>query len=265
MHTEINGIRLAYDDVGNGPAVMLIHGFPFRRQMWQPQVEALAAAGFRAIVPDLRGFGESEPGNAPGSMDRLADDLVGLLDHLKIDRAMVGGMSMGGYVLLNLLARHRQRLAAACFIVTRADADDETGRDKRNHLIGEIEKGNPGVVAEVFSAILFAAATAADRPELVAKVRAWMLETSPAGLILGLQAIRDRVDSSPLLPSLNLPTLVIGAEEDKTIPPEKSKYIAARVPGAELSMLASGGHVVNLEQSAAFNAVLLDFLKRSGG
>ena len=101
MSVEINGIRLAYDDLGNGPAVMLIHGYPLCRRMWRPQVEALVAAGFRVIVPDLRGFGESEAGNEPGSTDRLADDLVALLDHLKIDRATVGGMSMGGYVLRN--------------------------------------------------------------------------------------------------------------------------------------------------------------------
>ena len=114
--------------------------------MWRPQAQALAAAGFRAVVPDLRGFGESEAGTEVGSTDLLADDLIALLDYLGIEKAVVGGMSMGGYVLLNLLARYPERFSAACFIVTRADADDETARGKRNHLIAEVEAGRPDVI-----------------------------------------------------------------------------------------------------------------------
>ncbi len=109
MQAELNGIQLAYDEAGEGPAVLLIHGFPLGRQMWGPQVQALAAAGFRAVAPDLRGFGESEPGAGAGSTDLLADDLIALLDHLGIEKAVVGGMSMGGYVMLNLLARYPER------------------------------------------------------------------------------------------------------------------------------------------------------------
>jgi len=174
-------------------------------------------------------------------------------------------MSMGGYVLLNLLARYRQRLAGACFIVTRADADDEAGRGKRNHLIAEVEQGRSNAVVDVFTSLVFAEATMSSRPELVAEVRSWMSMNPPAGLILGLQAIRDRVDSSSLLPELKLPTLIIGAADDRAIPPEKSEDIAARVPGAKLSILAGGGHMINLEQAASFNKVLIDFLKTIAG
>ncbi|WP_432822485.1 alpha/beta fold hydrolase [Trichloromonas sp.] len=264
MNAEINGIRMAYDVAGSGPAVLLIHGFPLCRRMWQPQVQALSAAGFRVVVPDLRGFGESGVGDRPGSMDLLADDLVVLMDHLGIERAVVGGMSMGGYVLLNLLARHPQRVRAACFIVTRGDADDETGRGKRNHLVGEVEAGNPGAVPAAFAPLLFAGQTVARRPQLVDEVRGWMAATDPTGLVLGLQAIRDRVDSGPLLPTLKLPSLVIGAREDKAIPPDKSAYLAAQVAGAELCMIDGGGHMVNLEQADAFNACLLGFLQQIG-
>lgn len=260
MHAQINGIRLAYDDLGQGMPVMLIHGFPLCRKMWRPQAEALVAAGYRVILPDLRGFGESEAGTASGSTDLLADDLAALLDHLGIEKAVVGGMSMGGYVLLNLLARHSRRLAGACFIVTRADADDETARGKRNHLIAEIEKGNPGAVPSAFIPLLFAPETAERRPELLTEVRAWIEATAPAGLILGLQAIRDRDDSLALLPRLKLPALVIGALEDKAIPPDKSAALAEGVPGAALRLIGGAGHMVNLEEAAAFNGALLDFL-----
>ncbi|WP_462268082.1 alpha/beta fold hydrolase [Desulfobacter sp.] len=261
MQTELNGIQLAYDDVGEGPAVLLIHGFPLCRQMWHPQVQALAAAGFRAVVPDLRGFGESEAGTEVGSTNLLADDLIALLDYLGIEKAVIGGMSMGGYVMLNLLARYPERFSAACFIVTRADADDETARDKRNHLIAEIKAGRPDTVPNAFAPLLFADQTVADRPELVEEVRAWMTATSPSGLVLGLEAIRDRDDSSSLLPQLKIPVLVMGAQEDKAIPPEKSTDMAERIPGAQFCMLSAAGHMANIEQPAAFNSALLDFLR----
>nr|WP_319494242.1 alpha/beta hydrolase [uncultured Desulfobacter sp.] len=260
MQVKLNGIELAYNEEGNGPAVLLIHGFPLCRKMWRPQMQALAGAGFRAVVPDLRGFGESEPGAKTGSTDLLADDLIALLDHLGIEKAVVGGMSMGGYVMLNLLARYPERFSAACFIVTRADADDETARGKRNHLISEIQAGRPEVVPNAFTPLIFADQTVADRPELVEEVRGWMTATSPAGFVVGLEAIRDRDDSSALLPQLKIPALVMGATEDKAIPSEKSQEMAKQIPGARLCMVADAGHMVNMEQSEDFNAALIDFL-----
>lgn len=257
MQAKLNGIQLAYDEAGKGPAVLLIHGFPLSRKMWRSQVQALSEAGFRVVVPDLRGFGESESGTETGSTDLLADDLISLLDHLGIEKAVVGGMSMGGYVMLNLLARYPERFSAACFIVTRADADDETARGKRNHLIAEVQAGRPEVVPNAFTPLLFADQAVA---ELVDEVRGWMTATSPAGLVVGLEAIRDRGDSSALLPQLKIPVLVMGAKEDKAIPPEKSTDLAEQIPGAQLCMLSAAGHMANMEQPDAFNAALLDFL-----
>lgn len=260
MQNKKEAISLAYDEAGSGQAVLFIHGFPLNRQMWQPQIEALSSAGFRVIVPDLRGFGESATGESSGTMDAMADDLIRLLDQLQIEKAAVAGMSMGGYVLLNLLSRYPQRLNAACFVVTRSDADDETGRAKRNHLITEIEAGRPQAVAEAFIPVLFAPDTTQTRPEMVEMVRSWIAATPEAGLIHGLQAIRDRVNSTPLLATLQIPTLVIGAEEDQAIPPEKSRDLATRIPAAKLSMLPAVGHMANLENAKHFNQVFIDFL-----
>ena len=129
MNAVINGISMAYDDRGSGPALLLIHGFPLCRKMWRPQFNCIPEAGFRLIAPDLRGFGESDAPDGPYSIDLFADDVVELLDHLEIDRAVVGGMSMGGYVLFNLLDRYPERLSGACFITTRAHADDSAGKE----------------------------------------------------------------------------------------------------------------------------------------
>lgn len=103
MSVIINGINMAFDDFGAGPAVLLIHGFPLCRKMWHPQVRALNSAGFRVICPDLRGFGESDAPDGPYTMEIFADDTVALMDHLGIEQAVVGGMSMGGYILFNII------------------------------------------------------------------------------------------------------------------------------------------------------------------
>ena len=266
MNAHVNGIDLVFEDVTNpqagGPPVLLIHGFPLNRRMWRPQIEALSAAGHRVLAPDLRGFGDSQIGEVGNgsAMDLLADDLVALLDHLGIDQAVVGGMSMGGYVLLNLLERFPERISAACFLVTRADADDEIARAKRDHLIGAVEAGNPTAVADAFIQVLFAENTAERRPDLVDEVYAMLAATPPAGLLLGLRTIRDRADSTPLLPSLDLPALVIGASKDRAIPLEHSENLAALVAGADLHVIEAAGHMANLEQPEAFNQSLLRFL-----
>lgn len=258
----VETVALQYDEVGSGAAVVLIHGFPLNRRMWQPQLPALAAAGYRVIAPDLRGFGASPAGNGPWTMDTLADDIVALLDTLQIEQAVVGGMSMGGYVLLNLLERYPERLAAALFLMTRAGGDDALGKERRTVLAGEVEAGRPGAVTGAFADLLFAQATRKSRPKLAAAVAAMMAETSMEGLSGGLRAIRDRRDYLDRLATFTQPALVVGAQEDRAIPPEHGRIIAASLPNAEFHLVAGGGHMVNMEQPEAFNRCLLDFLGR---
>lgn len=260
METTIQGQRLAYDDQGSGPAVILLHGYPLCRAMWQPQLTALSATGFRAIAPDLRGFGRSPMPKGPVSMDAYADDVLALMDELGLGRAVVVAMSMGGYVLFNLLQRHPKRLAGAVFAVTRAEADDEAGKQRRSDLAREVAAGRPQLVVDAFKEILFAPQTLLDQPDLVARVRGWLEATAPDGLIGGLLAMRERRDALPLLPSIKVPALVIGAELDRAIPAEHSRVIAAGIPGAHLAILPAVGHLANLENPQSFNALLLEFL-----
>ena len=261
MHAFINGISMAYDDMGSGPAVVLIHGFPLCRKMWHPQMNALPDAGFRLITPDLRGFGESDAPDGPYSIDLFADDITELLDHLGIDRAVIGGMSMGGYVLCNLLDRYPERLSGACFITTRAHADDEAGKERRLQLAREVMKFGPQIIADSFEQILFAPETLQERPKLVGEVYGWMTGTDSRGLAGGLLAMRERKDYTPLLGNFTLPALAIGAEDDKAAPPEKAREIAAGVPGCRLCMIPHAGHMANLENPGAFNDCLVEFLR----
>jgi len=260
MKALINGITIGYDDKGSGPAVCLIHGFPLDRRMWRPQVMALASAGYRVITPDLRGFGESDATEGPCTMELYADDLAALLDYLGVGHAVAGGMSMGGYVLLNLLERHPDRLTAACFIVSRSGADDEAGKERRLSLAGEVMKSGPRVTAELFEKILFATKTPRERPELIAEVYGWMLEKDAVGLAGGLLAMRGRKDYTGHLEGFHLPALVIGAEEDRAVPAENARALAAGLPQGRLCIIPGAGHLANLEQPEAFNSCLLEFL-----
>ncbi len=257
----VNGIMLAYDDVGSGPAVLLIHGFPLNRQMWRPQVAILMAAGYRVVAPDLRGFGDSDAMDAPCTMDLLADDLIELLDHLGITQAAVVGMSMGGYLLFNLLERYPQRVQAAVFSVTRAVADDAEGRAARRRLADDVVKFGPQVVADRFQQLLFAPDVETERPRLAEEVYGWMVATSSPGLAAGLLAMGQRRDATALLPLITAPSLAIGAEQDLACPPEHLRAIAAVMPDCRLCIIPGAGHLVNLEQPGDFNRALLTFLR----
>jgi pimeloyl-ACP methyl ester carboxylesterase len=229
--------------------------------MWSPQVAALAVAGFRVITPDLPGFGLTAPLTGPPSMVGYADAVIGLLDHLDIETAIIGGMSMGGYVLLDLAARYPERLRAAMYLLTRAAADDSAGKARRSDLAEAVRSGKPDLVPNAFEQLLFAKATLHHNPELVETVRRWMFAASAAGVVGGLLAMRDRRDYLELLPTLRTPALVVGAAEDAAIPPTHAEVLAAGLPDAELHIIPAAGHMANLEKPAAFNKVLLAFLR----
>lgn len=260
MEAFVNGIRLAYDDAGCGPAVLLVHGFPLCRRMWHPQINALVASGYRVIIPDLRGFGDSDAPAGPYSMELFADDLVALLDHLEIATAVVGGMSMGGYILLNLLERHRSRVTAACFCQTRANADDEAGKARRLQLAQEVGEKGPQVIADTFLPLLLTDESLAQRPKLVEEVYGWMVGTATTGLAGGLLAMRERRDYISLLPTFNLPCLAIGGASDKIVPPAILDVFATGLPNCHRALIPDTGHLANLEAPGPFNAALLEFL-----
>jgi len=259
MRTVINGISLAFDDRGSGLPLLLIHGFPLSRRIWEPQIGALKGE-FRTVAPDLRGFGESDAPDGPYSMDLFADDMIGLLDHLGIGRAVVCGMSMGGYVAMNMLDRYQERVRAACFMVTRSAADDEAGRERRLNLAREVMDKGPQIVTDAFSRILFSSRAGDGDTELVAEVCRIMAQTSSRGLAGGLLAMRERQDYTGRLAGFTVPSLVIGAELDIAIPPEESRRLAAGLPDARLAIIPDAGHMAGMENPAAVNRELLEFL-----
>ena len=259
MKASLNGVSLYYEDEGAGAPLLLIHGFPLSSKIWRQQIAGLKA-NFRVIAPDLRGFGQSEAPSAGYSMDVYADDIVALMDHLGLARAVVCGMSMGGYVLLNLLDRYPERVKGACFMVTRCGADDEAGKARRFALAEEVMTSGVNVTADLFSRILFAPGTAANCPELVAEVAGLMNGMKKEGIAGGLLSMRERPDYCSRLAWFGVPSLVIGGAEDQAIPVEESRIIAARLPSASLRIIPEAGHMVMMEQPEAVNSVLKSFL-----
>ena len=264
MIATVNGIRLAYSDTGEGsPVVLLVHGFPLNRSMWDPQRGALRSIGARVIAPDLRGFGASEAGPAgPLTMDQHADDLVGLLDALGVREPVVYvGLSMGGYVGFAVWRRHPERVRAFVLADTRATADTPAGRNDRLRialLAEELDSPQPAMEAmlpRLFSPHLRAGAL----PEQL--VRGMMASSSPRAVADGQRGLAARADSLSTLATISVPTLVIVGEHDVLTPPDESRRIAESIPGARLVTIDQAGHMSNLENAEAFNEAMLGFLQ----
>lgn len=259
MQAIINRISIAYEDQGSGLPLLLIHGFPLSRRIWHPQIRGLSNE-FRLIAPDLRGFGESDAPEGGYSIDLFADDMIGLMDHLGLDRVVLCGMSMGGYVAMNMLDRYPERVRAACFMVTRGAADDEAGKERRLTLAKEVLSHGPQIVTDAFSRVLFSSSAGDEEAGLIAEVRRIMANTPSAGLAGGLLAMRERQDYTGKLAGFSIPSLVIGAANDLAIPPEESRRMAELLPDARLAIIPDAGHMAGMENPAAVNRELREFL-----
>lgn len=262
---ESRGLRLAYEEAGEGPAVLFLHAFPLSRQFWRPQVEALAGS-FRCIVPDLSGFGESQAVAAAGGGQacRMADfaaDAVALLGHLGIQRAVVCGCSMGGYAALALAAGYPERLRALVLADSRAGADAEDGRQRRLDMARRVGVEGTGFVAEAMIPKLLGKTSHERRPEL----RRWLEEqiaaAPPAGVAAAQRGMAERPDQGPLLPRIAVPALIVVGEEDELTPPEESARMAREIPGARLVVIPEAGHLASLERPEAFNDALREWLR----
>ena len=258
VSTLPNGLTIAYDEVGKGMPVVLLHGFPHNRSLWAPQTSALIEHG-RCIAPDLRGFGESGRGG-PYSMEQYADDVVALLASLGIDRAVVGGLSMGGYVAFALWRAKPEIVRALVLADTRPGADSPEARRKRLELMAVAREGGAAAVANAQITGMVGATTRAQNPSLVDGLHQMLASAPVEGIIGALQAMMDRPDSTDLLQTINVPTLIIVGEEDALTPVKESRAMHAAIPGSRLEILPGAGHVSNLERPAAFNHVLGEFL-----
>lgn len=243
-----------------GRTLVLLHAFPLNARMWEPQL-MLADGGWRVITPHLRGTdgGPSEP--AIETMDDCAADVIDLLDALHIEDAVIGGLSMGGYIAFALF-RHAPRYFRGMVLAdTRPQADPPEAVEGRKRLLAVAREQGPGVVADQLLPKLLGETTRRNNPQLVARVRELIQSNSAEAIAGAISALMSRPDSGPLLSSIHCPTLILVGEEDTLTPPALSRDMQRAIGGAELVVIPGAGHLSSLEEPDAFNAALARFLE----
>jgi pimeloyl-ACP methyl ester carboxylesterase len=213
----------------------------------------------RCVAPDLRGFGESEI-RGPFSMDRYADDVIAMLDALQIERAVIAGLSMGGYVAFALWRRHRARVRALVLADTRPGADTPEATAKRRELIGLARVKGSAAVADAQITGMVGRTTRDSRPDVMDAVHSMLTVAPVEGIIGALEAMIARPDSTPTLATIDVPTLVVVGDEDVLTPPKEARAMHEAIAGSRLEILERAGHVSNVERPAAFNHVLSEFV-----
>ena len=268
QYLQLGSRTLAYLDNDPGatdkPVLVLVHAFPLGAQMWEPQFRG-AFPGWRILAPDLRGFGGStdpRPDDAAPTIDDYAEDVAALIRDVVGAPVVLAGLSLGGYVAFAVMRRATGLVRALILSDTRADADTLEGRAARKAMLTVLEhEGLQGVARQMMPKLL-GASTREHNPDAEETVRLLIKRQSPRAIRDAIVRMMERPDSTPLLPTMQVPTLVIVGDEDVLTPPAESEAIAAAMPNASLVRIARAGHLANLEQGTAFEASIEDFLSR---
>ena len=251
--------NLAYDERGSGPAIVFIHGHPFNRHMWRPQL-ALADQ-FRLVALDLPGYGDSPVRAETITMRALADSVIDLLDSLEIQTAVVVGLSMGGLVAMELGLGYPERAPGLVLAATTAAPVGPGEAETRRAAAAEMEENGMLKTSLEMGGRLFGPQARKD-PALVGAVFEMMISTLPAGAAAALRGRAERPDYSSLLPGLRVPALVVAGDQDDYAPEAVLDQLVASLPEPELLVLDGIGHLPNLEAQESFNSALRAFASR---
>jgi 3-oxoadipate enol-lactonase len=277
MTATIDGRRIGYDDSGGaGVPVVLLHGFPLDRTVWDEQLAALASAGARVICVDLRGCGESEPSDGPALMEALAGDVAGVLDALHVERAALVGHSIGGYVALAFFRMYEERVAGLALVASHVSEDasrkanaDPAQRELaagRDVLAERLEReGTMDAAVESYLPRYFAPHVYGERPNLVERARAVMQRQNPPGCAQLVRGMKERLDSHDLLADVRVPALIVAGAEDAYLEPETLRATAAAIGGAQFVQLARVGHLPMTEAPQETANALAAFAQRVRG
>lgn len=263
MRALINNIGIEYEVSGTrmGLPVMFIHGFPFSKEMWKPQAEDLKK-NYYVITYDVRGHGASDVGDGQYSIEFFVDDLIGLLEHLKITSAVLVGLSMGGYIAIRAAERHPERIRALVLCDTRSEADSNEGKIRRANQIKVIKSEGMKNFAETFLSTVFYEKTFQMNPQTIELVRKMIENTSTTAVAGTLLALAARTDTTSSLYNIKVPTLIFVGKHDSLTPPSAAHSMKEKIPNAELHVIPGAGHLSNLENPEEFNSHLLKFLSR---
>ncbi len=263
MRTSIFNNNMYYEEHGNpdGIPIIFIHGLALSMEMWRPQIEALPS-DFRGIFYDVRGHGQSEIDTGQYSIEFFVDELEMLMDEVKLDQAILCGLSMGGYIALRAIERIPDQVTGLILCDTKSQSDDDQGRINRAIAVRSIEQmGLKGFTLDFLKAIL-AEDTHKNNPGLVQQCYDIIIKNDRTGVCGALLALACRTDTTHVLPDIKVPTLIIVGENDGLTTPDMSKDMDKLIPNSELSIIPDAGHMSNLENPEEFNKTLFEFLKK---
>jgi 3-oxoadipate enol-lactonase len=263
MKAVIGGSNIHYEEAGNsnGMPVIFLHGFPFSHEMWKGQIQAVSPK-YRAIAYDIKGHGLSDVGDGQYTIEGHVDDLFALLDHLHIEKPVVVGLSMGGYITLRALERDQARFRGAVLCDTKSEADTPEARLRRFASMVDVKKTGSQQFADTFVKSVFTPESLTRTPETVDLIRRIISRTPPLSIAGTLLALAARNDTTGSLANLRIPVLILVGALDQTTPPSASQAMHERIKGSELHLIPDAAHMSNLENPEAFNSALLSFLDR---
>lgn len=265
MKIEVNNVSLGYDDHGIGIPVIFLHAFPLNRSMWEGEMTALLQDGrYRLVSLDWRGFGESEITSEISTMELFASDVAGLMDTLGIEKAILCGLSMGGYAAFAFLRKYPQRVRGLILADTRPGADTEEAKANRENVARIAETEGTAAIADLQLPRLISDYTRQNTPEVELRIRQMIEAATPQGIAAASRGMAQRADSTDLLAGITCPTLVVVGEQDALTPPDVAQDYAARIPNAQFVVIPRAGHLSNLEQPEAFLQVIRNFLQIVG-
>jgi len=258
--TEVNHIAISYNDIGEGNIpVIFLHGFPFDKSMWKVQLDFLKST-HRVIACDIRGFGKSTDEKTYLSIALFAEDLVSFMDKLNIKKAIICGLSMGGFISLNAIKRFPERFTALILCDTQCISDTTEVRKKREATIEQINLEGPEGFNDIFVKSVFHPDSLTNKIELVEHLRNIVFANSKEVIAAGLTALADRSETCSSLNAIHVPTLIICGRSDEVTPLAQSEFMHEHIKGSTLKIIENAGHVSNLEQPNEFNKYLLEFL-----
>jgi pimeloyl-ACP methyl ester carboxylesterase len=262
---SVSNFHMSYDDMGEGSIpVIFLHGFPFDKSMWSEQLEFLKSS-YRVIALDIRGFGKSTDEESEFSIDLFADDLIAFMDTLYIEKAVVCGLSMGGYITLNAHERYPERFAAMILCDTQCIADSPEVKEKRLNSIIEIESEGVEKFNQSFMENIFFKDSLESQKSMVQNLTKVVHSNSPQIISQGLLSLAGRSETCTSLALVEIPTLIICGREDSITPLSEAQKMHKSIKGSTLKVIEKAGHVSNLEQPKEFNKYLSEFLDTLDG
>lgn len=254
---------IAWTDEGTGPVVVLLHAFPCNRSMWDGQVEGLIDAGWRVMAPDLPGFGDSPLLAEPPSLTAVVEALVASLLERSVDRCVLVGLSVGGYLIMEWLRRRPEMVAAVVFCDTKASADTDEASAGRLHMAAAIERdptSSASTLRERLLPVIVGETTRSSRSEVVEMVATWMDAADPASVAWYQRAMAARPDSIATLSEAEVPALILWGEEDAMAPRVEQDAMVAALREARLAAIPQVGHLSAVEDPPSVTREVVDFV-----